>query len=385
MPIPEGAHKPVGPRAVAELIQPEDPRWLEALARAPHDFYHLPQYAIVSAKHEGGQPAAFYAESNGTVFLAPVLLRPLPAMLGAPPEWCDAVCPYGYAGPIVGGRGDSADLADCLELSRTRASAEGVIAAFFRLHPLIELDLEVLARFGEVVTLGQVVPIDLTQPEEVLWKQVRANHRSDISRLRRAGFQPRLDDWEQLDQFIDIYRATMARVSARDFYFFTREYFDDLSAALAGGLHLCTVVSDDGTVAAGGLFVAMNGIVQYHLSGTAEQFLAQAPTKLMLDFMRSWAKSSGHRVLHLGGGVGGRADSLFTFKARFSATTVACRAYRMIVNPDRYAILMARWREQGGTDGGGDGEFFPGYRRPTSPSAPDLSPDPVSLEEHGPS
>ena len=66
---------------------------------------------------------------------------------------------------------------------------------------------------------------------------------------------------------------------------------------------------------AAGLFFERQGIVQYHLSGSRRPALRRQPTKLMMDDMVAWAQARGNRVLHLGGGVGGREDSLFHFKA----------------------------------------------------------------------
>ena len=47
-------------------------------------------------------------------------------------------------------------------------------------------------------------------------------------------------------------------------------------------------------------------------------FQRERPTKLMLHFVRTWAKDRGLRRLRLGGGVGGKEDSLYRFKAGFS-------------------------------------------------------------------
>ena len=80
----------------------------------------------------------------------------------------------------------------------------------------------------------------------------------------------------------------------RPFYFFEDAYFEGLRDALGKSLHLC-VVEKDGVIAAAGLFVETDGIVQYHLSGTDDAFRTVQSTKLMLHFVRGWAKDRATR------------------------------------------------------------------------------------------
>ena len=111
----------------------------------------------------------------------------------------------------------------------------------------------------------------------------------------------------------------------------------------------------------------LDGIVQAHLAGTNEGLRQLSPLKVLLDDARSWARNRGNHVLHLGGGRGGKEDSLFAFKARFSARRHAFHTGRWILEPRLYRELVeARWRGLGSCDSTGEG-FFPAYRaRPAS-------------------
>ena len=213
---------------------------------------------------------------------------------------------------------------------------------------------------------GETVSIDLTRPTEAIWADTRSDHRNQINRAIRAGHRATMDEeWRHYDAFKRIYRATMDRVGAADFYQFDDAYFDALRATLGSTLHL-SVVEIDGAVAAAGLFVETDGLVEFHLSGTDEAFLKDRPTKLMLHEVRSWAKARGDRVMHLGGGLGGANDSLFEFKAGFSKTRHPFHTLRLVCDPERYAALVEA------SGGGGDPAdltgFFPAYRRAGSPT-----------------
>lgn len=357
---------------ISEFIDQHDVRWGEFLDKTPHDVYHLPEYLSFSADHEGGEPVAFYAESDDAAFLAPLLLRELPAALEGPPTWCDATTPYGYPTPLLYGSGGAETVRRFFEMFRDSARDAGIVSAFYRLHPLLSLSLDAFEATGtaELIQHGSTVYVDLTSSEEELWNQIRKGHRYDIRKLNRSGFEVVFDDWQWFPEFIRVYRETMQRVSADESYHFPDTYFSRLRHELADRLHLCTVLSSERQIAAAGLFMEAGGIVQYHLSGTEEQFTRQSPTKLMLHAATSWARDRGNRVFHLGGGVGAEEDSLFRFKAGFSPLQKPFFTLRMVTDREKYSLLTNRWSDAAGGREPAD-EHFPAYRQD-----PNSQPDP---------
>jgi hypothetical protein len=91
-----------------------------------------------------------------------------------------------------------------------------------------------------------------------------------------------------------------------------------------------------------------------------------APSKLMFDSVRHWAQDRGNRVFHLGGGTGGRIDSLFHFKAGFSPLRGEFRSLRVVFDESRYRTLVER-SPAGCQNSNG---YFPLYRRPTAGPLP---------------
>ncbi len=344
----------------ADFIGPADPRWAELVGRVPHDVYHLPEYAEASSAAEGGRPLAYLAESGAAACLIPLIVRDLPEELGAA-GWRDATSPYGYAGPIVSPGTTPVELAGLLAAFRAAGAAAGLVSAFIRLHPLLPLPPAALGVVGTVRGRGPVVVVDLARPPAEIWADTRENHRTGIRKLERRGYRAALDDWAHFPDFVQVYEATMRRVAASPFYFFGPAYYDALRARLGGRLHLCTILAPDGRVACAGLFFEEAGIVQYHLGGTADEFLSVAPSKLMFDVVRRWARDRDNRVLHLGGGAGGREDSLFHCKAGFSPLRAEFRSLEVIFDAERYRLLVERC----GTEEGDEAGYFPAYRAPT--------------------
>ncbi|MGI8958807.1 MAG: GNAT family N-acetyltransferase [Bryobacteraceae bacterium] len=354
---------------IVDCLSTTDPRWGALLDEVPHDVYHLPQYLEVSAPYEDAEPAAFLVREGNCFCLIPLLIRRLPAVLGAPPDWRDAKSPYGYAAPLF--RGDAWWIDKALDTFRRECETHNIVSAFLCMHPLLTVPPD-LARHGEVVKHGETVYVDLNLTEEALWSQTRERLRSYIGKLQRAGFQARFDDWSTYGDFISIYGQTMDRLHANRFYCFPTQYFHDLRVALGPRLHFCSILDSRGELASGALLTETQGIVQYHLSGTADRFFTNSPSKLMLHEIRLWAKRKGYKVLHLGGGLGARADSLFHFKTGFSPLRADFLAYHLVCDERKYASLC---RQTGAEVL--DDEYFPQYRRPlvhaSQPNEPALA------------
>jgi len=346
----------------AEFIQPDDSRWKEFLTKAAHDFYHLSEYTSFAARHEGGQAVAFWAEEEGAGLLVPLLIRPLPEKLDAQIDGCDALSPYGYPAPILYGSPDEITTGRLMQQFVDLGKERGLVSVFVRMHPLLPFPKEPLRQLGLLVQHGQTVCCDLNSSADEMLKQTCQNHKRNIRKLQRNGFTTVRNDWSFWYQFMDVYRDTMRRVGAKEFYLFSDNYFDDLRGTLEDKLDLWVVLSPNGEFAAGGVFTVINGIIEYHLGGTAEHFLGVAPSKLMFSDVRNWGKEAGYRVLHLGGGLGGEADSLFQFKAGFSQNYADFCTCRMVLDQAKYDRLEKMWRKLSGQERQ-DQEAFPVYRQ----------------------
>jgi len=355
--------------AELEILRPEQhAKWIEVLQSSfQYDFYHLPQYqALAEERGEGGAHLFLYKE--GRYFVAiPLLVRPIdtiPCHAQTGKGWWDATSVYGYAGPIA----SHPDVPESVlhnfrsALSRTLQERQ-IVAVFSRLHPLIPQQ-GLLAGLGELVSAGQTVSIDLTLPVDVQRAQYRNNHKRDINMLRRLNLSCTHDDKVAfIDDFIEIYYETMRRAGASNAYFFEHLYFERLVTTLESTMHLFVCLLDN-RVICGGLFALCDGIVQYHLGGTRNEFIELSPMKLLLDGVRLWANERQACVFHLGGGVGAQEDALFHFKAGFTDRRHEFTIWRWVLLPDVYDQLCEekiRCSRQLGLDSVGNG-FFPAYR-----------------------
>ncbi len=349
-------------RVRVERLAIDDPKWTSTLERVRHDFYHLPAYVELEAARLDGMGLAFLAQSGDEFVFAPAVERPIHDTLQAK----DLTAPYGFASPLFSDAESPANIA-LLQAMLGRIQGDGYASAFFRLHPILEAPHDTLEQFGTLVCHGQTIWIDLQKSKADQWADYRGVNRNLVRRLIRDGFSARWDPtWDNYEDFIRLYTTTMRRVDAADWYYFDRAYFSRLRDTLSKQLRL-GVVEHAGRVVAAGLFSRACGIVQYYLSGSDPSFRKHSPTRLLLDYVRDWATDAGDRVFHLGGGLGGQADSLFKFKAGFSKGRRSFHTWRVIADQATYLRLVDEWHAR--TNGVADAanNFFPAYRKPGEP------------------
>jgi hypothetical protein len=248
------------------------------------------------------------------------------------------------------------------------------VSAFTRFHPLLDNASLLSGPAGPpdgpagsvpvVVVVGPTVSVDCTMGEEAALASYARALRQHIAAGRRAGLHTLHDqEWRHLPAFARLYRETMVRSGAADHYFFDQGDFERLRVALAGRLHLLVTRLGD-QVGAAGLFTEFGGIVQAHLAGTNSELRSLSPFKTLLHDARIWARERGNTILHLGGGRGGREDTLFSFKGEFSPRRHLCHVGRWILDPDRYQDLL-EVRRSNATDAHLlDRDYFPAYRAP---------------------
>lgn len=328
-----------------------------------HDFYFLPGYHALAEQLGEGDARLFVYEQEDYVVALPLMLRSIPGERGLR----DATSVYGYAGPLASHehlpppvvRNFQASLAEALRDRR-------VISVFSRLHPLISQST-VLEGCGKCQVGGQTISIDLTLPPEAQRAQYRGTVRTRINQLQRGGITCVRDaEKARLNEFMSIYDETMRRVGATDAYLFDRQYFTRLVEGLGSVLQLFLVTLPSGEAIAGGLFTLCDRVIQYHLGGTRDAYLKLSPMRLLMEEVRLWGNEQGARVLHLGGGVGSKPDSLFQFKAGFSDRRHDFLTWRWVIAQDVYDTLMEEQRrgnERNGTEEF-PSEFFPAYRDP---------------------
>lgn len=347
-----------------EILTTNDSRWMEVLSRLSHDFHHQPMYVQLEAERMKATPEAFLLSEGEQLFFVPYLVRSCSLRFPELREpLFDVVSPYGYPGILLSEPGRNSTFASQgLAAFRETLTDRGVCAVFLRMNPILGEDFATLFPPNSFHDSSQTVVVDLAQNETQMWKQVRRAFHQTFRKGKALGFTARIVSLEAvLDTFVELYNQTMDRVQAKECYYFERSYF----AALAKlpGVHCCVIESGPTTVAAC-LFLECDGIVNTHLGGTRTENLAQSPFTMIIFEAIQWAKSRGNRWLQLGGGVGGREDSVLHFKAGFSDKRIQFLTSRFIIDEAKYhqLVCLAANAKRTTPETLLTSSFFPAYR-----------------------
>jgi hypothetical protein len=322
---------------VTVLAEVEPARWDDLLRRAGvTDVYASRGFVAASAALVDAEPVLLHLPGD-VVF--PVLVRSDP---------CDVVSPYGYGGPVGTGA------APWEEFGRAYAAwcaERGVLTSFVVFHPLYGNDARAEQLGFRRVPLGGTVAWQLVGD---LRERMHRHHRRMVRRAEGAGLVASVEVAPAgLDEFVGLYLDAMRRLDASPFYLFGPDYW----AALLRDVPLVRVdVRDGDELAASVLGMGVAPWLHYHLGASTAEGRGSGASHLALTTLAEWGRDNGFEVLHLGGGVGGRADSLLEYKQRFAPDGLVPSATgRAVHDPEAYARLT-----------GGDGidweGFFPAYR-----------------------
>jgi hypothetical protein len=280
----------------------------------------------------------------------PVLIR------RAPDDYLDVGTPMGYGGPVAAGA-DPPLAAFFLEYERWCAETR-VVATFARFHPVLANQALAEERW-HLEHIGSSIAWRIAERRaDDLLAGMDAHHRRAVRKARTADIEVEIvaapDD---LRSFVSLYEETMRRRSATAFYFFSEAYWRHLATSLRQPL----VRADahvDGELVASILCLAAPPLLHYHLGASSERGQSVGANHLLFFETAVWAAAEGYELLHLGGGVGGFADSLYEFKRRFDPEG-ALPAFLGKAVHDIDAYLRLSGAEEVELAG-----YFPAYRRP---------------------
>jgi hypothetical protein len=347
-----------------DTLSIDDARWNTALSQLRHDFYHQPAYVQLEAHRIGATPEAFLVSDGDRLFFVPYLVRSCNLLFpGIQEPVFDVVSPYGYPGILMSDQGRNAEFAaQGFAALRETFASRGVCAAFLRMNPILGDDFDSFFPPDAFQDSSQTVVVDLEPSELDLRKQIRRAFQQTLRKCQGLGYTVRVVSLvEVLDTFVELYKQTMDRVQAKESYYFDRDYF--LSLARLPGVHCC-VIESGSTVVSASVFFECDGIVNTHLGGTHTEYLSKSPGIMAMFEVMLWAKSRGHRWLQLGGGVGGRDDSLLHFKAGFSDKRIQFLTSRLIIDETKYGQLVCHAANEVGLTPETvlSSNFFPAYR-----------------------
>lgn len=331
----------------------ERDQWMSYIKKSiVHDFYHSWQY---HSTIKNGAPFLFVYQLKDVFIAIPFVKRAIDES-----SYYDLTSAYGYVGPVA-----NIPIPDLNEVFLEGfkhsflkfLNDEDIVCVFSRLHPIIQQH-KLLENIGGLYENGATVYIDLVTTSEDQKSHYRKSVRNSISALQTLNptiVEVKTD--KDVEMFTAVYRENMRRINANEYYNFDVQYFKDLISAEEFSSKPLMLYLNSEAIAVG-FFVYTNNIIQVHLLATQTNYLHLSPTKLLIHEASIIGKKMGMKYLHLGGGFGGREDSLFFWKSGFSDRSFKFYTWRYINNQEIYNQLG----QVHASDKNYNKEFFPNYR-----------------------
>ena len=252
----------------------------------------------------------------------------------------DLETPYGYGGFFCNSK-DRAFINRGMIAYKQRCLDENIIAEFFSFHPFNDFPNLYSEHFDLCFLDRSVVVLDLQKSEEERWLDYASKTRTI---LRKCYKTLRVEESDDIESFMSIYYETMDKNNARGFYYFEKQYFEDLLNI--DEIKLIKVLLDKEVIAMS-FVMCGDRIAHYHLSANKLDFLKYNANYLILEEAFKMAKKEGCENFLLGGGrTSSVEDNLFKFKSKFSKLTKDFYLAGNIYNREIYDKYIDIWENQ---------------------------------------
>ncbi|WP_316839639.1 GNAT family N-acetyltransferase [Pedobacter gandavensis] len=326
-------------------------KWFSYVKKSvDYDIYHTLHYHTLDKR---GEPILFVYEEGETFIALPLLKRTIENA-----NYCDFTSSYGYAGPISNKKFESLTnslIANFKYSFVNFMQKNQAVSVFSRLNPFINQQF-LLEKMGGLRSNGKTIYIDLMQPIEEQRSKYDKRLGRQIRQLRKKGYVVKeADTQEEIRLFTIMYNKNMERLEADKSYFFTEEYF---SALLENSEFNCKLILiyDGEEMICGATVIWSDDVIRNHLSATSESHIHFSPSKLIVDEISLIGRELGMKFFHLGGGVGGKQDTLFKFKSLFSDLLLDDNIWCFIADESAYNKLVEEKKT------GQSKDYFPLYR-----------------------
>jgi CelD/BcsL family acetyltransferase involved in cellulose biosynthesis len=304
------------------ILTPDSPAWGDLFGRLPadqRDVFYTPSFARLCQTTINREDEVLCAalESGDVVVLYPFAKRDL-GRLTPFPEFSgryDITGLYGRGG-IVTSQATPEILAQFHAAMADYCHANAIMCGFDRYHPVMANEAHA-GPASRVMDIGGFVVVDLRPELEAIHESFKSSVRKDLRKAERHGvhcFDEAND--AHLQNFLNIYHATMARNAASEFYYFSAEYFETLCRTIPGQFHFFYAVVDDRIVSCE--LVLLHGKYAHSfLGGTWREALPLAANPMLKWEIIRTLKARGCEYFLLGGGTQ-PDDGIFQFKKAYA-------------------------------------------------------------------
>lgn len=345
-------------RALDASVPADHAAWVASWQAWPdREVMAHPEFALLFAR-PGDRVVCLLGEDAGGCILFPLILRPLavePWARKGEDRW-DATTPYGYGGAYAWGAGPRDDSAFWSAHAAWCREAK-VVSTFARLS-LFPDQLSSMPGHVEERVPNIVVP--LGGGPEAITAGYESKVRKWVKTAEAAGLTVEADGTgARLEEFLAIYKHTMTRNGATDWYFFPREFFQRIIDKLPGQFVFFHTLQNGKSVSCD-LVLCSTRYVYYFLGGTFEEAYDLGPNYLLKHRIALWAAAEGKTGYVLGGGYE-LGDGLFRYKRAYARKGEVAFKVACLIHDEKAVAELSRDRTEHEARAGKTWTPKPGY------------------------
>ncbi len=306
-----------------------------------NDIYYSKEYISLYLKDNEEIFEFEYREDN-CIFYNIAIKRPITKIgnIDIDDEYFDLETAYGYGGFYLN-TDDQEFVKIAMEKYKQHCLKEKIIAEFIRFHPWNIFPQEQKEFLDMNIYDRDVVYVDLSLSKEERWKNYASNTRNILRKCEKELVFQKSDN---IEAFIELYEKTMDKNNATDFYYFSREYYEQLISNENIKLY---EIRQNGQIISMAFFMFSDDLGHYHLSANNYEMRRYNANYFMLDQIFEIARSKGKKYFLLGGGTTTDIDdSLLKFKKKFSSLIKPFYIGGKIYNNEIYSKYKQIWEQQ---------------------------------------
>jgi hypothetical protein len=309
-----------------------------------NDIYYYPEYVQAYKVNGDGEPILIHYFDGNIEALNVVIKRDLSKIdkfksTIEPNTIFDFITPYGYGGILFKKKYSNKDIKFFFNEYKLFCKKNNVVTEFIRFHPILRNYLNI-EKHIEIIDAGPTVCVSTTNFNQS-WTNFSSKNRNVIRKSQRNGVEIY---WglskELLKEFKRLYKETMDKDLADQYYYFSESFFESLISDLKYKMLFFYAKFDGKIISISSIMIHKN-LIHYHLSASDKNYRHLSPTNLLLSEVVRYASENNIQKLHLGGGLGGRQDNLYNFKKSFNRLDdYSFKVGKIVYNTDLYKNLV---------------------------------------------
>jgi len=323
------------------------------------DLFFNPEYAKVYKEIDGPSETFHFDCEYGSVQNT-FIMREVKWKINGK-IYYDIVTPYGYGGPVILTCKDTGRLVSAYKKAFTDYCRDhDIVCEFIRFHLFDNVNFRE-KYYGETVKMLDNVIVDTTGSYDDIYMKYNHKVRKNVKKALRNGLEMTIEsNTQHLNDFLDIYYETMDRNNAGQYYYFKKEYFENIAERIPEN-YVYFYVLKDGSVISSELVLCSQKYAYSFLGGTDQKYYPMRPNDFLKDAIIKWCNKTGREIFILGGGYSVN-DGIYQYKRSFTSTPdVPFYVGKTIFNQEIYNQLVAV-RAAEDEDFDEKSSFFPLYR-----------------------